>query len=281
MSALRFFLHSPLKEHILIQFALGIALLTSASGGAQTVEANQTPEQAAEETPIVVTGSNDDADAATFVVGSRIQRKPRYREYEHNFRTRTGLGGLGPGSGMNPMSLQNPRMLSQVSSCTSDNAAIRSKAACLLLSAREHIEEGNIQSGADIYRFLTSSGDFAPQERRTAGEELYRLGHQIEDNLMREEALLRLVESASLPPERSLSARRSLVTLAIKRKDYASAISRSQALADTAPKDAQNLANLAILLRQQGMEGASARMAQAIAAQESNGKNVPDAWRAF
>ena len=262
----------------MLRLSSGIMLLASMQA---TDELPKTAEEAASETPIVVTGENESADEATIVAGSRIPRKSRYDEYEHNFRTRTGLGGLGPGSGASPMSLQNPVMRSQISTCAADNAAISAKAACLLLRAKENIEEGNIESGADIYRYLTSSDDYAAEERRVAGEELYRLGNQQNDNLMREEALIRLVASGSLSADREQSAQRSLVTLAMKRQDFDSAIARLELVVEGNPADTQSLANLAILLRQEQRDGAAERMVQAIATREEQGGTVPAEWRTF
>ncbi|MEP2736234.1 MAG: hypothetical protein ABJP34_08035 [Erythrobacter sp.] len=262
----------------MLTLSSGLLLLMSAQA---TDESPKSAEEAASETPIIVTGDAKEEPAGRVIAGSRIPQKPRYDEYQHNFRTRTGLGGLGPGSGMSPMSLQNPVMRSQISSCAADNEAIGAKAACLLLSAKNDINAGNTESGADIYRYLTSSDEFAAEERRVAGEELYRLGNQQNDNLMREEALIRLVASGSLPAEREQSAQRSLVTLALKRQDFDSAISRLEVVVEGNPADTQSLANLAVLLRQEKREGASERMGQAIKVREAQGGTVPEEWRTF
>jgi tetratricopeptide (TPR) repeat protein len=260
-----------------INLAIALPLIMQTA----SVEPQPSAEEAAEKEPIIVSGSHED-DERSLQTGSRIPRKPVFGEFDLNIRSSTGVRGLGPGSGMEPFNLQNPVMRSTIATCKSDNDAIGERASCLLLSARSSAKKGETERAADLYRYLVSSDDFSSQERVAGGESLYALGEAVSDPVMKEEALLRLIKSEALPVERAQLARRALVSFALNRGDTPVAINRLEATVSADQDDAQSLANLAILLREQGSgEAAVERMHQAIATKQRLGQNVPDSWTAF
>ncbi|GAA4039434.1 tetratricopeptide repeat protein [Parerythrobacter jejuensis] len=237
-----------------------------------------TAEEAARERPIVVTGQREE-ERVGVQSDSRIRKKPRFTN--ENIRSATGIAGLSPGSGMRPLSGRNPVFKKRIIQCVSDNEAIGERATCLLANAQEDVAAGNIGLGADAYRYLVSSDEFAATERLAGGQKLYALGEETGNDGMREEALIRLVESDTLPANQARSARRTLVAMALKQDDTVLAIDRLEDVVAADPADAQSLANLAILLRREGRSGASDRMRQAIAAIEQSGQPAPQAWTDF
>ncbi|MEO9579964.1 MAG: tetratricopeptide repeat protein [Marinomonas sp.] len=263
--------------------AIASVLLLQASVPAPDSAATKAPDPEADarEMPIVVTGETNADDEHGIQTGSRIPRKPRFGATQLNVRSSTGIGGLTPGSGMQPLDLQNPVTRTKISSCKSDNEAVGARAACILLNADTSIEAGDVSDGANLYRHLVSSDEFTPEERLAGGQRLYAFAQSQGDETLREEALIRLDDSGTLPAEKAQSARRALATMAIKRSDFSAAIARLEAVVANDPLDAQSHANLAILLRQEGREGAKARMAQAIAAREAASSEVPAEWRSF
>lgn len=262
-------------------FAIATLMIVpiTVQAGSEVQDTAITPAEKADEIPIIVTAETDEAEIKSQQLGSRIARKPLFTNL--NMATSTGLSGLTPGSGMSPYSLRNPVIKKYISSCSADNTAIGKKAACLLLSAEQSIAAGQSEAGADIYRFLASSQDFNPQERLTGGERLFALGASLDNSDIREEALIRLLNSDVLPAPRALSAHHTLVSMALTRGDFAAVIEQLEHVTTLAPDDAQSHANLAIFKRQEGVDGAEKSMTTAIAAREAIGGDVPESWRSF
>jgi len=236
------------------------------------------PVAAAQDTPIIVTGERAE-ERPSQQTGSRVARKPRFTN--ENIRSSTGIAGLTPGSGMRPLSGRNPVFKKRITKCVSDTEGLSERATCLLVKAKQTIADGETALGADTYRYVASSDEFSAEDRLAGGQLLYALGEEFGDDALREEALIRLLEADALPASQAKPARRTLVSMALKRKDKALAIDRLEDVAATDPTDAKSLANLAILLRAEGRDGADARMAEAIIAREAKGLKAPKAWRDF
>jgi len=236
------------------------------------------PEEQARSTPIIVEGQREEAERGA-VLGSRIAREPRFTDL--NVATSTGISGLTPGAGLEPFNGANPTRKRITSTCVSDNEAVGERASCLLLQARSLVDEGDVAGASDIYRVLVSSDEFGTTERLAGGTEFYNLADGLGDAGLREEALIRLVDSGALPPERQAGARRTLVAMALARGDKESAVARLEAHAAIGTPDAQSVANLAILSRELALPRTQETMARAIALRESEGGDVPQSWREF
>ncbi|ABC63518.1 hypothetical protein ELI_07130 [Erythrobacter litoralis HTCC2594] len=236
------------------------------------------PVEAARETPIVVTAEREE-DRISEQTGSRIPGKPLFTN--ENIRSATGIAPLTPGSGMSPLGGQSRIHKKRIATCVADNDAIGEQASCILARAQEDIAAGEVGLGADSYRYLASSDRFSAEERLAGGNKLYELGEARSDDGLREEALIRLLETDAMPANEARSARRTLVAMALTRKDTTLAIERLEDIVANDRGDARSLANLAILLRQEGREGALQRMAEAIAATEATGGTAPKGWTDF
>ncbi|MEL7447117.1 MAG: hypothetical protein AAGK02_15120, partial [Pseudomonadota bacterium] len=182
---------------------------------------------------------------------------------------------------LEPFHGTNPTKKFQLRECVSDSEELSEGAACLLADADGRIDKGDLEGATDIYRFIVSSEEFGGPDRLAAGQKLYALAESQSDEVMREEALIRLVASRSLPDSQLGPAKRTLVSMALKRDERPLAITRLEDVVSSDPADAQSLANLAILMRQEGIIGADERMIAAIAARESAGEAVPQGWRDF
>lgn len=261
-----------------------ITVLSLALPGAQisAQEAEPAPEidpvEAAKETPIIVSGTRAE-DETGESTGSRIAKKPRFTN--QNIRSATGIAGLTPGSGMTPLAGENATVRKRITKCVSDNDALSQRATCILANAAQDRANGAMGLAADAYRYVASSDEFSGEDRLAGGQLLYALGEETSKDGLREEALIRMLESDVLEGSSASSARRTLVSMALKRQDNALAIERLEDVVSADPKDAQSLANLAILLRKEEREGAQARMAEAISAREAESQEVPGDWLAF
>mgnify|MGYP001233840201 CR=1 FL=1 len=234
------------------------------------------PEGAARETPIIVEGDRGEVPDSV-ILGSRIPRRSFYTN--GNVATSTGIAGLTPGAGLEPFAGTNRVGKRITSTCISDNEAIGERAACLLLEGQSAFDAADYIGAADIYRYLLGSDDFAPAERLEGGRRLIDVASVTEDMALREEALIRLVNTDLLDPMQRGSVRRNLVDLALRRNATDLAIARLEEYVAIVPDDAQALANLAVLRRNHGRDGAETAMQQAIAVREAAGGEVPQGWR--
>ncbi len=236
------------------------------------------PEEAATQTPIIVEGNTNDPEVRA-QTGSRIPGEPLYRDL--NVATSTGIAGLTPGSGISPFHGANPVNKRITTTCVSDNDAVGERASCLLLQGREAVAENDIIAATDIYRFLVSSDEFGPEERLAGGTELYNLAGMLRDTVLREEALIRLLESDALEESQRRPAMRTLIDMAIPRDDSALAIARLKHFISTGDVLPEIFANLAILLRDAGEAGAQGYMQQAVTQQRALDRPVEQGWLDF
>lgn len=234
------------------------------------------PETAARESPIVVERDRDQ-EAARPLLGSRIPREQRVSDT--NIATSTGIAGLTPGSGYQAFGGLNRVSKKITSTCVSDHADIGVRAACLLLEGQSAMEAADFIGAADIFRYLLGSGEFDPAERLEGGRRLMAIATATEDVALREEALIRLLQSDLLDAAQRGGVRRNLVDLALRRDATDLAFMRLEEHVAIVPDDALALANLAVLRRNHGREGAETAMQQAIAVREAAGGTVPQGWR--
>jgi hypothetical protein len=236
------------------------------------------PETAADQTPIIVERDRDE-EPDRVILGSRIPRGSIYTN--GNIATSTGIAGLTPDSGLNPFRGTARTSKRITTTCVSDDEAISERAACLLVEAQSALAEDDLVAAGDIYRFLVGSAEFSASERLAGGTGLYALARLTDDSLLREEALIRMIDADVLPAERQASARRSLAQMALDRGENRLAIERLEQHVALSPDDANSFANLAILRRSEGLEGAETAMASAISIKERAGEPVPDGWTDF
>nr|WP_298928308.1 esterase-like activity of phytase family protein [uncultured Erythrobacter sp.] len=253
------------------------ALASPAQESAQEQSAAD-PQAEAAQTPIIVEGDTDKPEIRA-QLGSRIAKEPLFTDL--SVASSTGIAGLTPGSGLQPLHGANAIRKKVTSTCVSDNEEVGARASCLLIKAREAGAKDDQLLEADIYRYLASSEEFGAQERLTGGTELYNLGERSGNELLREEALIRLLDAEVLEEARRPDARRTLVDMAIARGDNALAIERLSQHAAMPDPDAQSLANLAILKREAGQSDAAPYMTRAIAARQAEGGEVPQGWLDF
>ena len=238
------------------------------------------PVAAAQSIPIIVTATREEDEVAVRSA-SRIPKKPRFTN--ENIRSETGIAGLTPGSGMTPLAGENATVKKRIVTCKgkSNGEDLSERAACLIGQAKADEEAGEIELAKDVYRYIASSGDFTTVENRAGGNLLYGLAEAQGDDALREEALIRMLAAEALERGEARRTRRTLVAMALKRQDNPLAIARLEDVVSNDPTDARSLANLAILLRNEGRDGAETRMQEAIAAQEARGLKPPKAWRDF
>jgi len=235
----------------------------------------------ANEQPIIVSGEREGSAEGqrTVVVGSRIARQPILAAGA--IASNTPVAALSVTSGVDPLSVQNRVNKRKVSQCRSDDPAIGKEAACLLVDAETALQRNDSTSAISFYRHLNASSQFSAVERLVAAEKLFALGQTTADAGLREEALLRMLSTTALPEVEAQSARRSLVNLALDRGNAALAITRLREVVAQDANDAQSMANLAILLRQENLEGASESMMQAIQIKKVRGEPIPAGWADF
>ncbi len=236
------------------------------------------PAEAAIELPIVVSGQRE-VEEERVQTGSRTRTRPVYTDI--GIATSTGVAGLTPGSGMEPLNGANRINRIVTTTCVSDNSAVGEAASCLLLQARDAVENERFGQASDLYRYLVSSDEFTGEERLAGGTELYNLARTLGDEGLREEALIRLVDGEVLPEDRRPAARRTLADMALARGRRDLAIQRLEEHVALNEPDAQSLANLAILMRDEGQSGAQDIMRRAISVAEAEGRDVPQGWSDF
>lgn len=262
-----------------VQLLLGI--LVGAAQPSEPVDPLLDPVAAAEEQPIIVSGKREasEEDQRTVVVGSRIARKPVLEAGA--IASNTPVGAFTATSGIDPLSVENRVIKRKVSHCRSDYPAIGKEAACLLVDAETALRRNDSATAISFFRYLNTSDQFSSAERLVAAERLFALGQTIDDAGLREEALIRMLATTAMPDGDAQSARRSLVTLALQRGNTRLAIARLREVVAQDANDAQSFSNLAILLRQEGLEGASENMMQAIQIKKAQGEPIPAGWADF
>ena len=223
--------------------------------------------------PIVVTAEPDEREV---IVGSRIARRPVF--VDGPIATSTGTPGLVPQSGMDPTA--GPTVIRKRSAFVASREGIGKEAARLLFKAQNRAQDGDIDTSYGILASIADPTAFSVGEARAALERMYVLGSEAQRDDIREYALHGLVETG-LPSEEEASARRTLAALAMKAKDNDAAIDQLRSLADADLARAQDLANLAVLMRGKGSVGGEDYMRRALALRRSEGHEPPTSWQGF
>lgn len=225
--------------------------------------------------PIVVT-ADDEEEAPKVILGSRIPRKQTV--HFEGIATSTGTRGLTPQSGMDPA--EGLRIL-RITKCSSDDPAVGVKASCLLIRAEQAIEQEDYTQARDLLAYLALTDSFSPKERLAGAEWQYRLAADLGDEASREIALQQMLATGAMTEGDAISARRTLVSLALKSGDRALARQRLIDLDARGEIDAQRLANLAILTRELGEGDGKAEMRRAIELRTGKGADAPKGWIDF
>lgn len=224
--------------------------------------------------PIIVTGNKDEQERV--VLGSRIPRKPTI-EFE-GMATNTGTPGLVPQSGMGPA---NSIRLMKRSKCVSDDPLVGREAACLLLEADREYSDGDLAGARDKLAYLVFTDDFSAYEQLQGAKRQYRIADEQGDDASREVALEQMIATGAMEEAAELQARRALVAMALRSGDHETARARLLELDGRGALDAQRLANLAVLTRQQKVGDGKDIMDRAIALRETKGRSVPRSWTEF
>lgn len=223
--------------------------------------------------PIIVRGEQDTKEEV--LVGSRI---PQRAIFGDGIASSLGTRGLVPQSGMDQgASVRTIRR----TECTSDNPAIGKQAACILIDAQSAMNSGDISSAQDLLAYLTLNPDFSGEERLAGAQWQYRLAERRNDDVSREIALEQMIDTGAMAVPDAISARKMLVSMALRDGRRVLARERLVAVDQTGGATARDLANLAILSREQKSGGADAVMRRAISAAENNGDPVPQGWLDF
>ncbi len=224
--------------------------------------------------PIIVTGTPEKGKEV--LVGSRIPRRAVFTS--GGIASSTGTRGLVPQSGMDPAA--GVRTFER-KECKSDDPGIGEKAACLLIEAQTAISKEKLGKARDLLAYVTLSEEFTPHEHLAAAKWQYRLAADLGNHASRETALEQMVGTGAMRASEALQARRALVSLALRDGRRALARERLVELDGLGGADAQELANLAILTREQEAGDASAIMRRAITMREAANGPVPRGWRDF
>lgn len=226
------------------------------------------------EAPIIVTGEPDDQPEV--VLGSRIARRPFFKF--QGIATNTGTRGLVPQSGMDQGA--NVRTIRKTE-CASDDPRIGRKAACLLIDADAAYGAGKVADAQDTLAYLTFTEEFSPYERLQGAKRQYKIAEDQGNDASREVALEQMVETGGMEQAEELRARKALISMALKSGNRQLARERLLELDGKVGLDAQRMANLAILTREQYAGDHIAIMRRAIALRREKGLRVPKSWHDF
>lgn len=258
----------------LLPAVLGIWLSASFPAAAQDTSNGQDAERLPDP-PIVVIANPDGAERVV-TAGSRLPQKNIFAN--SGKASNVGTRGLGPQSGMSP---HNSVRRIKKRDCVSDDPTLEKVVICTLATGDELLAAGDMDGALTMYRSIAYSSENSARERHVASEKLYAAADQSGTAELREEGLIALLANGGLNPGEARSARRTLVALALSENDRIKAIRRLESVVKHDPDDADNLANLAILQRAEGISGSRARMQRAIAIRNYAGRSVPASWSRF
>lgn len=214
------------------------------------------------------------------MLGSRIPRKPGGRRVFNTVATESGLAGLMPGVGTNFDATGGaaPTFRKRhVKSCKVKGEPVDEVTACALLDARKKMNAGDFAAATAILTPLLAST--RGPESHHAAHLAYQLAERSGDEAGRERALERLLRSGRIADPDQAAARKTLVAMALRRGDEASAIARLGELVADSPDDARSQANLAALYAKRGLhDQARVHMAAAVSAAERSGVTPQPAW---
>lgn len=225
--------------------------------------------------PIIVTAKAIE-DQTEAILGSRIAKR-RTVQYT-GVATNTGTPGLTPGSGMDPS--VGLRMI-RIRKCTSDDPGVGREAACVMIEADAAVAKGDMVAARGMLAFLTLTDSFTRYERLAGAQRQYKLATDDGNAASRETALEQMIDTGAMPLAEELKARRTLVSMAFGDGRRELARERLAQLDAAGHLDGRQLANLAILSREQDVGAAEAIMRRAIAAEETAGRPVADSWLGF
>ena len=238
------------------------------------------PADPPEET-ITVTGQREEKQRP--LTGSRLKPAPPlvdFRGTVSQIASDTGVAGFTPQSGMDPFAGGTRTVTFKT--CKSSDARISRSAMCELAAAQAALSKNLYPAAIAAIDRVLSSPDSTPVDRFYA----HRFGYQIAsaegDRLGRVEALRGMLASGLLPPDERLSARKSLVAIALASGDDRQAIAELELLTSEAPSEAQSQANLAALYDRSGFQGkARTRMESAVNIMRARKQDVPGAWLSY
>lgn len=193
-------------------FAVEILCATCFSGASRAQSsaqhmANESAESSPE-IPIVVIGKDED-EKPKVITGSRL---PRYPLFEGgSVATNTGVMGLVPGSGMDPMGQYTKNVRHR--SCKSDDNGVSPRAACVLADANTAIGEGDIPLAFGLLKALEGDVDTSNYERFVASRLRYQVAMANEDRANMADALQVVIHSEVLPLGQKEAAQRQLAKL--------------------------------------------------------------------
>ena len=229
-----------------------------------------------EPVPIIVSATAERSSKIVFV-GSRIGRTSLFADGQA--ASNTSLNGLVPGSGMDPTS-GFTRTLSR-KECRADEEGIGQAAACLLHAATVDFAAGERDTAIALLRHLATDPGFSGMERLAAARALYGEAERTGDDPLRLHAIDLSLDTGSFDDTAETHARRTIVAIALNLGQEDRAIEELQTMEANGLASASDLANLAIIQRQQQASGASATMQRAIGMREAAGMDTPAGWRAF
>lgn len=229
---------------------------------------------AAPDEEIVVRG----APEAVAPTGSRVPRAEAPVGYS-SVSTGTGVGGLTPGSGMDPFA--GPMRNVTETSCISDDPSLSADSACRLAPIQRLVAgrawgEARRDRSASCRRHgdrpgaLSRSAFSLPDRRRDR------------HHALREQALDRMLETAAMPQAERPPALRTLVAFSLQRGDRVEAARRLEQLVALDGEDSRSRGNLAALYSEAGRPAdALALLREAIAIAGRRGEPVPPEWLSF
>lgn len=223
--------------------------------------------------PIIVQG--EEGNKQEVLVGSRIPQKAIFGD---GIASSLGTRGLVPQSGMDQgAGIRTIRR----KECKSDSPEVGKRAACILIDAELAIDRGEVDRAQDLLAYLTLTPEFTPEERLAGAEWQYRLANDRNDDRSRDVALEQMIATGAMQPDQEIAARRMLVSLALQDNQRTLARQRLEHIASANQASSRELANLAILLREQSTGEPIQTMSRAIATAQSEGGIVPQGWYDF
>jgi tetratricopeptide (TPR) repeat protein len=258
--------------------ALGVSAgFAGVANGAADPAADRADEPAAQE--ITVTGEQDPEPRARPRTGSRIARGDPGLGFQA-VATDTGVAGLLPGSGMDPFA--GATRFTTETTCRGENVELSPEVACRLAEIQSLVTNGAMDEARTAIHRLLESEPITDEERYLTARIWYQVGQLAQDPVDREDALLTMLSTSSMPSDARASALRTLVAFSFREKDHEEAIGLLEQLVQIDPNDARSRANLAALYANGGRTGeAAGLMREAIALTESRGGVVPAEWRAL
>jgi hypothetical protein len=229
-----------------------------------------------EPVPIVVSGKAEGSQKIVFV-GSRIRRTSLFADGQA--ASSTSLNGLVPTSGMDPTS-GFTRTISRTE-CRADEEGIGETAACLLHAATTDLAAGQRDTAIALLRHLATDPQFSGVEHLAAARALHGEAERTGDDPLRLHAIDLSLDTGLLEGAEAHSAHRTIVAIALRLGRSDRAIEELELMEASGAANATDMANLAILQRQQKSPAASATMQRAIALMEAGGRSVPAGWSDF